>query len=179
MSSVLYTGTFSIPIEALSSERSIEHHPEPQTTHQNTQQSTQTLTEEAEQTSEYSVGGGVVNPSAASTAPTVVSAVSTAFSPLQDLLFNDTYGSETFVPPRRARTAGDTGGWYSMIRPRQQQSAYRLPTVSRYLSNKHFEMVKRLSETLECPVCLDDIDCQKCFKLFICCLLYTSDAADD
>ncbi len=36
------------------------------------------------------------------------------------------------------------------------------------LAQDYFDMKKKLGETMECPICLEDIDCRHCFTLGVC-----------
>jgi len=40
--------------------------------------------------------------------------------------------------------------------------------VKDFLKNNHYRMLKQSKEKLNCSICLDDIDCEKCFYLLSC-----------
>jgi len=40
--------------------------------------------------------------------------------------------------------------------------------VSDFLKNNYFDMAQKLDIKLECPICLEDICCKRCFSLLPC-----------
>lgn len=44
----------------------------------------------------------------------------------------------------------------------------KLQQVSLFLKNKYFDLSKSNNITLNCSICLEDIDCKHCFSLLSC-----------
>ena len=53
-------------------------------------------------------------------------------------------------------------------RSNQQEVKSLIEPVSKYLANNYFDLLRIQGEDIQCSVCLDNIDCKKCFCLIPC-----------
>ena len=55
-----------------------------------------------------------------------------------------------------------------LIHPHQILQSPQKVMTAEYLKNNYFDMAKECNRKLDCPICLEDICCRKCFAMLPC-----------
>lgn len=67
------------------------------------------------------------------------------------------------MPPRRREPHIE---WAELETIIKQEASSRV--CLDHLKDSHFEMAKKLGQTFECSICMEEIDCKRCMTLLVC-----------